>query len=72
MAISIFFYCEIHIFLGGVFLKKICDPGGYNIAPCPINCAWRDESNDTTLDFLGPLEPPKTPLPVGHRFLFII
>jgi hypothetical protein len=64
MAISIFFYCEIYIFSEGVFLNKICGPGGYNIAPCPINCAWWAESNDTTLDFLAPPEDPHPTLPV--------
>ncbi len=69
MAISIFFYCEIHIFLGEVFLKKICDPGGYNIAPYPINCAWWAESNDTTLVFLSHREHPHTVLSVSNRIL---
>jgi hypothetical protein len=27
MAISVFFYCEIYIISGGVFLKKIYDSG---------------------------------------------
>ncbi len=64
MAISIFFYCEIYIFSVGVFLNKICGPGGYNIAPCPIDCAWWAESNDTTLDYLAPPEDPHPTLPV--------
>ncbi len=68
MAISNFRYGEFHIFSGGVFLKKICDPGGYNMTPCPIKCAWWAESNDTTLDFLAPREPPPhTTLPVGDQ-----
>jgi hypothetical protein len=39
------------------------------IAPCPINCAWWAESNDTTLDFLAPPEDPLPTLPVIDRFL---
>jgi hypothetical protein len=36
MAISVFFYCEIYIFSGGVFLKKIYDFGGpYYGPPAP-------------------------------------
>jgi hypothetical protein len=71
MAISIFFYCEINIFLGGVFLKKICDPGGYNIAPCPNNCAWRTELNDTTLDFLAPPEDPHPTLSMSDPYVIM-
>ncbi len=35
--------------------------------PCPINCAWWAESNDTTLDFIAPPEDPHPTLPVFDR-----
>jgi hypothetical protein len=64
MAILIFFYYEIHLFHEGVFSKKICGPGGYYIAPCPINRVRWAESNDTTLNFLAPPEDLNPTLPV--------
>ena len=47
-------------------------PGGYDVAPCPINYAWWAESNDTSLNFLAPREPSETPLPAGHREFYAI
>jgi hypothetical protein len=56
-------------FQGGFSWIKYVVRGGYNIAPCPINCEWWAESNDTTLDFLAPPEDPHPTLPVIDRNL---